>query len=101
MDALIHAANLLRFCSLFQHDNVRPRLLTAFAAGLLIAYLATRAEPMIEFIAWNSFFIAVNLVQAGYELYRRRGAERSTDPALDPGSRGEHARVVGDAPDHL
>lgn len=75
MDALIHAANLLRLCSFFQHDSVRPRLLTVMAALCGVAYFATRAEPLITVIAWNAFFAVVNLAQIGMELWRRRSVD--------------------------
>ena len=77
MDVLIHAANLLRLCSFCQADVVRPRLLTAAATLVLIAYFATRTEPMLEIVAWNAFFAVVNLGQVAVELVRRRSGMRA------------------------
>lgn len=89
MEALIHAANLLRLCSFFQNDTVRLKLLTAVATLCLVAYFATRAEPLLTVIAWNAFFAAVNFAQAGFELTRRRGLDRSTGVREDGGTLGD------------
>jgi len=72
MDILINAANLLYVIAYFTMDMLRLRLLTTTAAICLAVYFYCQAEPMLNVVAWNLFFVALNLTQIGRLLLARR-----------------------------
>ena len=63
MDILINAANLLYVVAYFTTDMLRLRLLTLAAATCLAAYFYCQPVPMLNVVAWNVFFIVLNLGQ--------------------------------------
>ena len=63
MDMLINLANGLYVVAYFTTNMLRLRLLTLLAAACLAAYFATRPEPLWNVVAWNLFFLLLNLVQ--------------------------------------
>jgi hypothetical protein len=44
-------------------DMLRLRILTMTAAICLAVYFYSQPVPMLNVVAWNAFFIALNLVQ--------------------------------------
>lgn len=60
-DYLIHAANLLYLLAYLVRDILWLRILTVFAATLLIAYFWVQPEPLMTPIYWNLLFTALNL----------------------------------------
>lgn len=75
MDLLLNAANLLYVVAYFTMDMLRLRLLTVIAALCLAVYFYSQPVPMLNVVAWNAFFIALNLVQiARIVLARWRSA---------------------------
>jgi len=63
MDILINAANVLYVVAYFTTDMLRLRLLTLAAATCLAVFFYCQPEPMLNVVAWNVFFIALNLAQ--------------------------------------
>lgn len=63
MDILVSAANILCVIAYSTMDMLRLRLLTATAACCLAVYFYSQPVPMLNVVAWNVFFIALNLVQ--------------------------------------
>ena len=63
MDLLINGANLLYVAAYFTTDLLRLRVLTVVAALCLCAYFALQPVPLLNVVAWNLFFVALNLVQ--------------------------------------
>ena len=63
MDLLINAANVLHVIAYFTMDMLRLRVLTLTAAVCLAAYFYGQPVPMLNMVAWNVFFIVLNLVQ--------------------------------------
>jgi len=72
MDMLINAANVLYVFAYFTKDMVRLRCLTLVAAACLMAYFASRPEPLWTVVAWNSFFFLLNLFQLSRLLLTNR-----------------------------
>jgi hypothetical protein len=72
MDMLINAANVLYVFAYFTKDMVRLRCLTLVAAACLIAYFVSRPEPLWTVVAWNTFFLVLNLFQLGRLLLANR-----------------------------
>lgn len=72
MDILINAANVLYVIAYFTMDMLRLRLLTVTAACCLAVYFYSQPVPMLNVVAWNVFFIALNLVQVGRLVLARR-----------------------------
>ena len=60
-DYLIHAANVLYLFAYLVRDILWLRILTVFAATLLIAYFWVQPEPLMAPIYWNLLFTALNL----------------------------------------
>ena len=61
-DFLIHAANVLYLFAYLVRDILWLRILTVFAATLLIAYFWVQpGEPLMTPIYWNLLFTALNL----------------------------------------
>ncbi len=73
MHILVNAANLLYVVAYFTTDMLRLRLMTLTAALCLAAYFYLQPVPMLNVVAWNLFFAALNLMQIGRLLLRRRG----------------------------
>lgn len=63
MDALINLANFLYVIAYFTLDMLRLRLLTTAAALCLATYFYSQPVPMLNIVAWNLFFVALNLSQ--------------------------------------
>lgn len=77
MDILVNAANILYVIAYFTMDMLRLRVLTMTAASCLAVYFYARPEPLMNVVAWNVFFIALNLIQlARIVLARYRGTRR-------------------------
>jgi len=72
MDVLINAANVLYVLAYFTQNLLRLRLLTLVAAACLAAYFASRPDPLWTVVAWNLFFLALNLFQLARILLTRR-----------------------------
>jgi hypothetical protein len=70
MDILINAANVLYVVAYFTTDMLRLRLLTLVAACCLAIYFAGQPIPLWNVVAWNGFFIGLNLWQV-IRLVRR------------------------------
>lgn len=77
MDLLINAANILYVLAYFTNDLLRVRLMTLVAAACLAAYFASRPDPLWTVVAWNLFFLALNLFQLARLLRTRRAARRA------------------------
>ena len=77
MDLLINAANILYVLAYFTTDMLRLRLMTMVAAACLAAYFASRPDPLWTVVAWNLFFLALNLFQLGRILLMRRAEGRA------------------------
>lgn len=71
MDLLINAANILYVLAYFTQDLLRLRLMTLVAAACLAVYFASRPDPLWNVVAWNLFFLALNLFQLGRILLAR------------------------------
>jgi hypothetical protein len=72
MDLLVNAANLLYVVAYFTADLLRLRLLTLVAAGCLAAYFLNQPEPLLNVVAWNLAFMALNLWQLARIVRSRR-----------------------------
>lgn len=71
MDILINAANILYVIAYFTMDMLRLRILTLVAATCLAVYFYWQPVPMLNVVAWNLFFITLNLIQLGRILLAR------------------------------
>lgn len=71
MEILINAANILYVIAYFTLDMLRLRLLTITAATCLAIYFYCQPVPMLNVVAWNLFFIALNLTQIARLLMNR------------------------------
>ncbi|OWK21202.1 hypothetical protein AJ88_20225 [Mesorhizobium amorphae CCBAU 01583] len=63
MEILINTANVLYVTAYFTMDMLRLRMLTVTAATCLAVYFYGQPVPMLNVVAWNVFFIALNLIQ--------------------------------------
>jgi hypothetical protein len=63
MELLVNFANILYVIAYFTMDMLRLRLLTIVAACCLAAYFYSQPEPMLNVVAWNIFFISLNIFQ--------------------------------------
>lgn len=72
MDILVNLANVLYVIGYFTMDMLRLRILTVIAACCLAVYFYSQPVPMLNVVAWNVFFIVLNLVQVGRILMARR-----------------------------
>lgn len=63
MEILINAANILYVTAYFTMDMLRLRLLTMTATCWLAIYFYWQPVPMLNVVAWNVFFIILNLTQ--------------------------------------
>lgn len=75
MEILINAANILYVVAYFTMDMLRLRMLTTTAAACLAVYFYSQPVPMLNVVAWNLFFLALNVTQiARIVLARQRRA---------------------------
>ena len=72
MDALINLANILYVIAYFTLDMLRLRLLTATATTCLAVYFFCQPVPMLNIVAWNVFFVCLNLTQIVRLLFARK-----------------------------
>ena len=63
VELLINAANVLYVIAYFTLDMLRLRLLTITAATCLAVYFYSQPVPMLNVVAWNVFFIVLNVTQ--------------------------------------
>lgn len=63
MEILINTANVLYVTTYFTMDMLPLRILTVTAAACLAVYFYGQPVPMLNVVAWNVFFIALNLIQ--------------------------------------
>ena len=63
MEILLNAANLLYVTAYFTTDMLRLRILTVTAAVCLAVYFYSQPVPMLSVVAWNGFFVMLNLLQ--------------------------------------
>lgn len=84
MDMLINAANILYVIAYFTMDMLRLRILTMTAAACLAVYFYSQPVPMLNVVAWNVFFIVLNLIHIARLLLVqcRRARRDSIDGAL-------------------
>jgi hypothetical protein len=81
MDILVNAANLLYVVAYFTTDMLRLRVMTLLAACCLAIFFATQPTPLWNVVAWNVFFIVLNLGQLVRLLARRRAMAMLPRPA--------------------
>jgi hypothetical protein len=74
MDVLINAANILYVIAYFTQDMLRLRILTLIAAACLAIYFASQPVPLVNVVAWNLFFLALNFVQVARLVAQPRKA---------------------------
>jgi hypothetical protein len=73
MDVMIHIANVLFLLAYLVRDILWLRIITVIATAALIPYyFCCAVSPLYEPIAWNSLFIAVNLVQIVLLILEKR-----------------------------
>ena len=78
MSLFIHLANLIYLGSYAVRDLLWLRCLTCCALCLGATYFATRPEPLLAPVIWQSVSAAINFVQILLILDRRR-LQRSDD----------------------
>ncbi|MFQ5974472.1 MAG: hypothetical protein ACE5Q3_19285, partial [Alphaproteobacteria bacterium] len=88
MDILLHMANVLYLISFLLRDILWLRVLTVIASVLLIFFFWACPYPLLEAIAWNLVFMALNIYWIARLLLERRR------PADDAGSR-KGSRIHG------
>ena len=71
MDILINLANVLYVVAYFTNNIVRLRVLSLVAAICLATYFVNQPVPMLNVVAWNLAFIALNVFQLLNLLVRR------------------------------
>ncbi len=71
MELMIYVANGLYLLSYMVKDILKLRLLTVVAACCLVTYFSTQPDPVTSIIAWNLFFVLLNLAQIGAILRSR------------------------------
>lgn len=76
MEILINLANVLYVVAYFTNNIVRLRALSLVAAICLAVYFVNQPVPMLNVVAWNLSFVALNLFQLSNLLYRRKAASR-------------------------
>lgn len=77
MDVLINAANVLYVIAYFTMDMLRLRVITMTAAVCLAVYFYSQPVPMLNVVAWNVFFIVLNLIHIARILLARRTSARA------------------------
>lgn len=93
MDMLINLANILYVVAYFTLDMLRLRLLTTMAAICLAVYFYNQSEPMLNVVAWNLFFVSLNMMQIvrivrARLIQRNASGLRSADKNLHDGLGG-------------
>lgn len=73
MDVLINLANILYVVAYFTTNIVRLRMLTLVAATCLAVYFSSQPVPLLNVVAWNLAFIALNLIQLVRLMAARHG----------------------------
>lgn len=63
MEILVNMANILYVIAYFTLDMLRLRVLTTSAALCLAIYFYSQPVPMLNIVAWNLFFVFLNLTQ--------------------------------------
>ena len=81
MNFLINAANILFMLGYFTTDMLRLRLLSVVATTCVVVFFYSQPEPMMNVVAWNLVFLALNIVQLAQML-------RSRWPRTGTGSKG-------------
>ncbi len=81
MELLIYVANGLYLMSYLVKDILKLRLLTVVAACCLVTYFASQPQPVNSIIAWNLFFVFLNLAQIAMILRSRTKVSEHLDPA--------------------
>jgi hypothetical protein len=79
MEILLNLANVLYVLAYFTMDMLRLRLLTITAATCLAVYFFAQPEPMLNVVAWNLFFIGLNVSQIARLMIERRRAHQETN----------------------
>ena len=74
MEILINGANLLYVAAYFTTDLLRLRILTMIAAACLAIYFACQPVPLVNVVAWNLFFFALNMIQLMRIVMKRHAA---------------------------
>ena len=72
MEILIYAANGMYVSAYFMTDMLRMRLLSITGATCLAVYFYCQPEPMLTIVGWNTFFIALNLLQVARIIRLRK-----------------------------
>jgi hypothetical protein len=86
MEILINGANLLYVAAYFTTDLLRLRILTMIAALCLSAYFSLQPEPLLNVVAWNLFFFALNGVQLARIVRSRiKASDVPAEPRTTPG----------------
>lgn len=80
MNVLINAANVLSVLGYFTTDMLRLRLLSVVATSCAVAYFYKQPEPLMNVVAWNLVFLALNLAQLARMLRSRRPRARLGGP---------------------
>jgi hypothetical protein len=75
MEILINAANVLYVVAYFTMDMLRLRIMTTTAAICLAVYFYGQPVPMLNVVAWNLFFVVLNLAQIARLLSARSRGE--------------------------
>ena len=79
MEILVNMANILYVIAYFTLDMLRLRVLTTSAALCLAIYFYSQPVPMLNIVAWNLFFVFLNLTQiVRLVLARHRNARMGT-----------------------
>jgi hypothetical protein len=76
MEILINLANVLYVVAYFTNNILRLRVLTLVAAICLAFYFGNQPTPMLNVVAWNIAFIALNLIHLARLMTRSRLADR-------------------------
>lgn len=77
MDMLINTANILYVVAYFTMDMLRLRILTMTAAICLAVYFYSQPVPLLNVVAWNLFFVALNLFHLARLVMARRRVGRA------------------------
>ena len=82
MAYLLHTANVLYLLSYLVKDILWLRLLTVVAGALLMTWALLQPQPLWASLAWNSLFLAINLVQSWRLVLERRPVRLSERETL-------------------
>lgn len=82
MEILINIANILYVVAYFTVDMLRLRLLTTAAAICLSVYFYSQPEPLLNVVAWNLFFVSLNIMQI-VRIVRARSAHSRANDAYE------------------